>query len=561
MMNDYEFFTTDVLVVGGGCGGLAAALSAREQGVETMIVEKAVTGFAGQAPRAGNGILLHKPGQDLVPFYRYLLDHLCTYITDQDTLKAVSESSAPVMRKALKEWGVKLSTDENGDQAYWGYADSLYFHSGIELNMTESIRKAAHKAGVEMVNRTNIIGLIKNGNAVVGAAGFDVMDGHLRIFSAKAVLLSTSGCNFRIVRKFNGTGSGIRLAWDAGAQMRNAEFGNFYEYVGAHNGDSIYGSLKLINNARGENMWDKYIGWDAPDVTPEMVLGAYREYQQGNTPLTSDMGKLAEAFAAALGNAESSSSRFFPDKESLNRREHAREAEYLPSGRMAEQTISMHANLGCVRVDPQMATTVPGLYGAGFLVWNGCGHYGCRPAPTIRGNGLGFAMPTGYIGGISAAEYAKAHSLSPVPDSEVERFTALYKGLYHAEGEDAEQMILDMHKVVAKVSYSLYRSEERLLDGIEKIDALSKRAEHIRATDPHTAGKVFDIQSMLLSARLGFISALERQESRGYHFREDYPETDDQNWMKWVLVDNDNGRMAVSTEDVPLDRYPLQPVT
>ena len=81
----------------------------------------------------------------------------------------------------------------------------------------------------------------------------------------------------------------------------------------------------------------------------------------------------------------------------------------------------------------------------------------------------------------------------------------------------------------------------------------------MKANDFHELTRCIDAESMLLGTELFYRASLMRTESRGFHYREDYPEMDNKNWLKWVILKSDKGKMKVYTEDIPIDKYPYKP--
>jgi succinate dehydrogenase/fumarate reductase flavoprotein subunit len=95
---------------------------------------------------------------------------------------------------------------------------------------------------------------------------------------------------------------------------------------------------------------------------------------------------------------------------------------------------------------------------------------------------------------------------------------------------------------------------------LEQILEIRSEMDQMQARDHHELAKCIDAESMVLCAELFYRASLTRTESRGFHCREDYPEMDNDIWLKWVIVKDVNGEMTVSTEDIPINRYPYKPV-
>ena len=568
-MADTEQFenviSTDVLIIGGGAGGIVGALKAREQGAETVVVDKSFAGFAGMVSRGGNGLLSLKKDSDLDEYVEFHVRNIGNYINNQKLLRKMAEVNYESIH-ALSGWGVQVTLDAEGELGFWKLPGAPWYNTGVELNMMLPLKKQAQKEGVRFVNYVKITTLLKDTSGrVCGAVGYNLLDGAFTLFKAKAVLLATAGCNFRVARMFVGHGDGIKLAWDAGAQMRGAEFGNSHEIVAAATGESLYGTHAFLYNQDRENLFDKYTKGFAPDVTPDMILGFEREIRDGKGPIYVDLAeKRADEEWNVLGGGGAEFkglTRFFPDKLAWMGKLAEKEHEFFDLGERPEMTLTLHANLGPVRVDEDFRTTVEGLFTVGILCWNGSAIGGCIGHPGLqRGNGIMHAVTSAWVGGAAVGTYAMSvPETNPDLDFAVSHKKALQSRMAGGGTEDPEDLIKRMHEIVCRTKYSLRRSEARLKEAIQKIDTLWDELPGLAADDPHMLAKSLETEAMLLSAKIAYASALERKESRGYHFREDYPETDNENWLKWVLADNAGGEVRISTEAIPIDTYPVKP--
>jgi succinate dehydrogenase/fumarate reductase flavoprotein subunit len=560
--------TTDVLVIGGGMAGLPAALKAKEKNVDVLIVDKAYVGFAGQAPRGGNGIQALKKDADIDKYTEYVTNQIGKYLNDQKALRKYAEMIYPSIRQLL-DWGVELTTDENGDPGFFPHQSGYWFEMGINLNAPDNMRKTAEKAGVRIQNHVSITSLIKTGNRVAGAVGFDIVDGSFYIFRAKTVIVACGACEFKAARMFTNNGEGNKLAWDAGAQMRNAEFA-FVEIASEAMSETIHGGHTFVFNQNGENVWQKYVHYDASDVCEEMIIGMEKECREGRGPLYIDLDVMHsdpgwKAVIEGLGAANSGKGglrKLFPDKISWMKRTDAREKEYFDVGSKPTVTFLVHGNVGFVRVDPNMKSTVDGLYVVGNDTGNGSAINGAAPPPAgQRGGNFLYCTVTGSIGGTNAADEAKAiGSLAEIPADLISGLKEqAYAGLKREKGISPREMLDRIQNAVLPIEFILRRSEKSLSKAIGLIEGIKADLPKLTAKDYHELKLCKEMEAMALTVEVMLKSALERKESRTFHLREDYPETDNKNWLKWVLADNVNGKVVISTEDVPVKEYQFQP--
>jgi succinate dehydrogenase/fumarate reductase flavoprotein subunit len=487
------------------------------------------------------------------------------YLNDQKSLKNYAEHIYPTIEQ-LHKWGVELTTDEKGNLAFFPMPVGLWSQIGINLYATENMRKTAVKEGVRIQNNINITALINTGGRVVGAVGFDIVDGTFYIFRAKTVILACGACNFRATRMFTNSGEGNALAFNAGAQMRSAEF-LFMEVAAAETGETIHGAQPFVYNQTGENIWKKYVHWDAQDVCVELILGMVEEYEAGRGPLYMDLTKMDEAFKVIgadpanpfIGNLR----RLFPDKISWVKRIVEREHDAFGGlGDKIPAKFALHGNSGFVRVDTNMKTTVDGLYTVGLDTGNGSAIFGSAPQPADqRGGPFMYCTNTGCIGGTSAAEDAKTvGSLAEIPADLVAGLKAeAFVGLNKTDGIDPRKIFGRMQNAVIPVDVIIKRSEKSLNKAIGLLDEIKADLPKMGAKDYHDLKLCREAETMALSSEIVLKSALERKESRNFHFREDYPKPDNKNWLKWVLADKVNGKVVISTEEVPFKDYPIQP--
>ncbi len=128
-----------------------------------------------------------------------------------------------------------------------------------------------------------------------------------------------------------------------------------------------------------------------------------------------------------------------------------------------------------------------------------------------------------------------------------------HQGLAPADAIEALQ------DVTAPIKYNLRRNQERLEKAISVVEDVKEKLPELQAKDLHYLSKCHELKSMVLCAEMTFRAALMRTESRGFHFREDYPERDDRNWLKWIILKREGEKTRVSTEAIPIDKFKVRP--
>jgi succinate dehydrogenase/fumarate reductase flavoprotein subunit len=219
----------------------------------------------------------------------------------------------------------------------------------------------------------------------------------------------------------------------------------------------------------------------------------------------------------------------------------------------------LNAELAPVKVDHTMATTVPALFAIGDTCYAGTCLAGAVPAPPgrMRGSGLGFATYSGVRCAPAAVAAARA---AGAPDAgQAEALKARIFAPLGRTGMAAPEMVRAVQDVMAPVGYSICKSAVRMQEALGKVLALKEQVPTLAAQDPHYLAACHVAESMVLGAEMFYRASLVREESRGWHLREDFPQRDDANYLKWIELRDADGDMDISLHDVPVDQYPMKP--
>jgi succinate dehydrogenase/fumarate reductase flavoprotein subunit len=554
-----EVIFTDLLIVGGGIGGLVAAIKAKEKSpeVNVLIVDKQTIGWAGSAPKGGGMLWVLAPEDDLDEFVEYQVRIIGDYLNDQELLYSFARETYGAIEQ-LAEWGAKVTKETEGKLATYKWTCPKWSLVDVDLDMLFPLRAKARKLGAKILNKVQVVDLLKQGDRVVGGVGFNLIDGRFHIFKAKATILATSACSYKVGRMWTTlTGDGIAAAYRAGAEMRNAEFANFYDVLRKDTGSPVFRGDSFLLNAAGEDISKRYTpAGPVPDIAIETLLGMEKEINEGRGPIYLDLPQLEKEF--------SSVSRFQKGPHFLSfwGRAQSKELKYgSPPSPRPEVTLGLHGNIAPIKVDHEMKTSLAGLWAIGSARWAGSCWQGAVPPPgRMRGSGLMDALLSGLRGSPPAARFASKAASPEINEAEVKRLKEeIFAPMKRAKGLLPIDAIYAVQDVVVPVKYNLRRSKDRLEEGLSKIKAVQDRLPELYAKDGHGLGKCHEAKAMALCAEMTFRAALMRTESRGWHYREDYPERDDKNWLKWIIVKQEGGKMVLSTEPIPIEKYKFKP--
>ena len=556
-----EVISTDVLIIGGGIGGLATAVKAKEENpdINVLVVEKQTAGWAGKATKIGGILAFLGPNNNADKFIDFQVRSSGFYLNDQDLLSKYVRSTSQAIED-LQKWGAKIARTPDGKMitipAFWAPDWSLTF---IDIDLMLPIRAKARKMGTKFIDKIHVVDLLKQGDKVVGATGFDTITGKFYVLKAKATLLANGSCGYK-VRRFwvAGTGDGIAAAYRAGAEMRNAEYGNLYGHTVWRDTDSGMVGHQFLVNAKGENLAMKYLPGEGPTgvfLPVPLAIGLEKEIAEGRGPIY---------YAPPPSKGPEFPPMDLPKLNDWNRRIAEKEKKYgLPPDARREIEVPLHGETSCVKVDHEMRTSLEGLWAIGDTSYSGSAVAGAVASPpgVTPGSGIMYAVISGAWAGPSAARYAAEKSaLDNINYTEAkDTKEKIFSPLQRRKGLLPGDAINDLQEVTAPIKYNLRRSKARLNDALTVIEKLKEKLRGLQAKDLHYLSKCHEVRSMVLCAELTYRAALMREESRGSHFREDYPRRDDKKWLKWVTIKQEDNKMKLKTQRIPIDKYKIKP--
>ena len=518
-----ETINTDVLIIGGGGAATRAALDAAVSGVRVDLVDKGVCGESGSSPRCLRGFAGMFDKQDSPERFREDWLRTSGFISDRNLVwEAIIRSRTAA--DGLEDAGVEFVTNPDGTRVLYRGAGHTVARglTAKTPNTAAQLRKEAERRGAIVHEGIMITKLLERQNRVVGAVGVS-RNRDLFVFSARAVILAAGGANRLYPNvaspigdpRYRTTGDGFCLALDAGAPLVDMEFTQFRD---SPPGASRFGGKYF--NRLGERFMERYEP-QALEKAPrsKVVAAIYRELQAGRGPIMWEVGGISEELA-----------------------KHPPGSLYVNQQWM-EVNLDFQRLMGGVRINERAETAVERLFAAGES--SGGLHGGDR----MQGDAFLETQVFGFNAGKSAAALASTVQREDIDRVLVEEEQARLAAISGS---------LDPLDITRTIRETMWEQVGIVRDGALLSDAISK-FQHIRKElIPRLAGDdlfaALEAANLCMTAQIVAKAALFREESRGTQVRTDYPNTDDDNWLRHVCITGRAGQVRVST--VPLVTTP-----
>src|SRR6266487_3122389 len=592
-MPQYETFEHDVLVIGAGGAGLRAAIEASAAGVRVGLVCKSLLGKA-HTVMAEGGIAAALGNVDERDNWKvHFADTMRggQYV-NQWRMAELHAKEAPDRVRELEAWGAVFDRTKDGkilQRHFGGHKYPRLAHVGDRtgLEMIRTLQDHGVHQGIDVYMEHTILSLLKDGDRVVGAFGYERERGRFRIFRAKAVVLATGGIGraYKITsNSWEYTGDGHALAYEAGAELIDMEFIQFHptgmvwppSVMGILVTEGVRGEGGILLNKEGRRFMFDSIPENYRPQTADNEEEGWR-YCQGHKDARRPPELLTRDHVSRCIVREIKEGRGSPHggvyldiawiKQKL-----PNAAEYikrkLPSmyhqfKQLADIDITeepmeigptTHYMMGGVRVDPDtQMTRLTGLFAAGECA------AGINGANRLGGNSLSDLLVFGKRAGEFAAQFAKQISLGKIDPPQAEQIeSAAREALAPFERSSSEspyQVQKDLQDTMQDL-VGIVRNESEMREALGKIDDFKKRAENAavsgnREYNPgwHTA---LDLKNLLAVSEAITVAALERKESRGAQFRDDYPDKDGQFAKVNTMISKaEDGSMQIRLEPLP----------
>lgn len=558
-MSSDKVINTDILIIGGGMGGLFAAIKAKELGRQVTLVEKAYVGKSGVSLFTFAHIAVFKPEiHDLNRWMNFIV-RVGEYVNNREWIELILKRSYERYRE-LVSWGVPFM-----DQALESTWHLAHNPETDELGIVDNAVAMTHKkwlarlrvkaleSGVKVLDRVMMTELLKQNGKVTGAVGFHSVEGDFYLIKAKAVIIATGTGSFKAASEpmQQGTADGEAMSYRAGAEITSKEFGHkgvgfLKDFPTVPRGAAKAFSCKVYVNGEDEEFFERYL----PGIHG-MHLGALFEVHAGRGPIYFDHDRLTpeERKVAAEFN-EVREVTHEMEKTGIDYRTHQGKVEMIYGGEVG----GTGWGYGGVLVNTKCESTVPGLYAVGDSA--GTRFSGSTYAPT--GYGLGGAAGTGGVAAENASQYALETDEPVIDDKEMAALKeAVFRPLSRKGGFSPRYVTEILRNTMIPYFVVGVKHEKRLQAALMTVEFVREHlVPRLKANDAHELRLCHELRNMSLDAELILRASLFRTESRGTHYREDYPRRDDPNWLAWTVMKEEQGKMKVSKLPLPKEWWP-----
>jgi succinate dehydrogenase / fumarate reductase flavoprotein subunit len=560
-----QILSHDILIVGGGLAGLRAAIEAKKGGCDVAILSKVhpLRSHSVAAQGGINAALGNAPAPVKDTWKNHAFDTIkgSDYLADQDVVELMCREGIERVIE-MEHWGTLFSRTEDGRIAQRpfggaGFPRAAYAADRTGQNLLHALYEQTTGLQIPVYEEWYALSLIVDEGKCIGILALHFFEGKIIPIQAKAVILATGGYGRIYLRSTNAvinTGTGCYLAYQAGVPLEDMEFIQFHP-------TSLYGTNILITeaargeggyllNAKGERFMDRY----APKL---MELGP-RDIVARGIQTEIDEGRGFEGGYVHLDL------RHLGREKILDRLPGIRQiamdfAGVDPILEPIPIQPAQHYSMGGIPTNVDGETQLPGLIAAGE-----CACVSAHGANRLGGNSLLETLVFGARAGSKAAERVGSERKAMNKTAIQERLRAFQSGLdevFERKREESGFIIRDEMKALMTSWVGIFRGKSTLVGAREKIGELKNRflkvgLKHKDLAFNNELIQYWELEGMLHLAETIVEGALERKESRGSHFRVDYPERDDEHWLRHTLVYKTPEGLRLDYKEVTITSFP-----
>ena len=553
----------DVIIVGGGLAGLRAAIEASAL-VDTAVISR-VHPLRSHTKAAQGGINAAlgnvEKGKDDTPD-KHAFDTIkgSDFLADQDAVELMTRM-APECIFEFEHWGCAFSRTDEGKIAQRpfggaGFPRTCYGSDRTGLYLLQTVYEQSVKRNIQEYQEYFVTSLITDKTSCKGVIALNIKTGELVPIVAKATILATGGAAWAYSISTNSminTGNGMTIAYRAGVPLKDMEFIQFHPTGLYPNGvlitEGARGEGGYLVNAKGERFMERY--------APKAMELAPRDIVSRSIQKEIDEGRAYENAYVHLDL------RHLGREKIMSRLPGIREICLLfagldPIDKPIPIRPAAHYTMGGIDCDLDCETPLRGLYAAGE-----CACVSVHGSNRLGGNSLLDCVVFGKVAGDKSAKFAKSIAREideRLIQSSLGREQKRVEAFQSGSGTEEPTVLRDDLRFILTQKVGMFRSGTDLEEALKQIRKLRERFSQIR---PINIDKVFnldlirtfEVEAMLELAEIITASALARKESRGAHVRLDFPQRDDEHFLKHTLAHYTSAGPRLDYSDVKITKY------
>ena len=539
----------EVAVIGGGAAAMRAAIAAHDAGAYTVIVSKQTPGYSGNTVIARSGHSAPFSLEDTPEIFAADVLKGGEYVNHQPMVDALSTEACARLEE-LVSWGVPFLTHNGGSietqpSAGHRYARGCYTVKNIATEVARPVRAQVDRRGIAVFDHLMLQQILVDHDRCCGVLGLHRSSGESYVVHAPAVIIATGGGAEVYAQTTNVsgvTGDGLAMALRAGVELVDMEFVQYYPVALRWPVTRLLASPTLF--PLGAKLYNKF-GERFMTALPQGTENVTRDVRSRAIfhEIAAGRGINGDAVIMSLADIDVADfRRYAPDMA------HIAEIKHIDY-RTAQFLVRPEAHFFCggIRTDAWGATTLPGLYAVGEAAG------GCHGANRLANNAFTECYVFGKRAGEHAAAYVKSHASGTAGVAAL-----VQQGQHHLAQRLHQTVTAPDHKVLTKTlrqtmweQVGVIRRASTLQQALETIRTLAAQARTSTGDRPATIIRCLELDNLCLTAEAIALAALRREESRGTHYREDFPDKDESSWHCNLLVRQQaGGTLQVSKEPV-----------